>query len=224
MNLENVEVLPVEIPKVNTKEEKIVLKRTMDIFFAIIGIICLIPIIAVVAIIHIIKREHSSIFFVQERIGKDGKLFKMYKFQTMIKDADKELEIYLKKNKKAREEYKKNKKLTDDPRITKTGRILRKTSLDEFPQFINILKGEMSLVGPRPYLPREIDDMGGYYEYITRCKPGLTGPWQTAGRSHISFADRLEIDYDYSNEKSFRNDVSIIKDTIKITLKGIGAV
>lgn len=224
MNIENVEVLKNEKVAINTKTEINIATRAMDILFAIIGIIFLIPITVVVFIINLIKREHSKVFFVQERIGKNGKTFKMYKFQTMIKNADEELEIYLKENEKARKEYQKNKKLTNDPRITKTGCFLRKTSLDEFPQFINILKGEMSLVGPRPYLPREIKDMRDYYNHIIKCKPGLTGPWQISGRSHIAFNDRIKIDKEYADNRTFTSDLKILFKTLIITFKGIGAI
>lgn len=228
MNIENVEVLKNEKVSINTKIGTNILTniaiRSMDIICAIIGIIFLAPITLVIYIINIIKKEHSKVFFVQKRIGKDGNEFKMYKFQTMIKNADEELEIYLKENEKARQEYQKNKKLTNDPRITKTGKFLRKTSLDEFPQFFNILKGEMSLVGPRPYLPREIEDMGSDYNHIIKCKPGLTGPWQISGRSHIAFDDRLKIDKEYADSKTFYSDIKILFKTVIITVKGIGAI
>ena len=120
-------------------------------------------------------KDKGPLFFSQDRIGKNGKLFKMYKFRTMVVGADDVLKELLSKDEEARKEYAKNKKLKDDPRVTKIGKFLRSTSLDEFPQFFNVLKGDMSLVGPRPYLPREEDDMGYYYYYITQCKPGITG-------------------------------------------------
>ena len=152
-------------------------KRSIDIIGGFVGVLAIIPLTIIIFIVKLISREKGPIFYTQDRIGKDGKLFKMYKFRSMVVGADEKLFEYLKENKEAREEYKKNKKLKNDPRITKMGGFLRKTSLDEFPQFINVLKGDMSLVGPRPYLPREKEDMGSYYSCISKCKPGITGFW-----------------------------------------------
>ena len=118
----------------------------------------------------------------------------------MCMNADKMLEKYLAENEEARIEYKKYKKLKDDPRVTKMGKFLRKTSLDEFPQFINVLKGDISLVGPRAYLPREKSDMGEKYDTIIGVKPGLTGLWQVNGRNQTTFEDRLNIDIEYSHK------------------------
>lgn len=153
-------------------------KRCIDISTGIIGVFMLIPITIIVILINYINKEKGPIFFKQDRIGKDGKLFKMYKFRTMKPNADEELERILATDEEAREEYRISKKLKNDPRVTKSGEFLRKTSLDEFPQFYNVLKGDMSLVGPRPYLPRELEDMGYYYYYISQCKPGITGLWE----------------------------------------------
>lgn len=159
------------------KLEKFV-KRAIDIIGSIVGIIFLIPLTIVIGIANLILKDKGPIFYTQERIGKNGKHFKMYKYRSMVVGADEKLREYLAENEEAREEYAKYKKLKHDPRITKMGAFLRKTSLDEFPQFINILKGEMSLVGPRPYLPREKEEINGFFNYIMSCKPGLTGFWQ----------------------------------------------
>ena len=157
------------------------IKRTIDILAGIVGIILLIPITLVVAIMRIIKKENDGpIFYEQLRIGKNGKQFRMYKFRSMCLNADETLKKYLEENEDAKKEYKKYKKLKYDPRITKVGKVLRATSLDEFPQFINVLKGDMSLVGPRPYLPREKKDMGKYYDVIIKIKPGVK-----IGRAHV---------------------------------------
>ena len=158
----------------------IMTKRFIDICAGVAGMCVLIPLTIILYIVKIVDKDKGPLFFSQDRIGKDGKLFKMYKFRTMVVGADDVLKKMLDENEKAREEYAKNKKLKNDPRITKIGKFLRSTSLDEFPQFINVLKGDMSLVGPRPYLPREEDDMGYYYYYITKCKPGITGLWQVS--------------------------------------------
>ena len=156
-------------------------KRFFDFIGSIVGIAFLIPIVIVVKIFSLFARDNNSIFFVQDRIGKNGKIFKMIKFRTMVPNADAILEEMLKNDKKIANEYNKYKKLNNDPRITKIGKLLRITSIDEFPQFINVFLGQMSLVGPRPYLPREKKDMGSRYKTITTVKPGLTGYWQVRG-------------------------------------------
>lgn len=198
-------------------------KRLLDLLAGIVGIILLIPITIVVAVVNFFEKDEGPLFFTQERIGKDGKLFKMYKFRTMIVGADKELERILREDKEAQKEYKKNKKLKNDPRVTKIGKFLRKTSLDEFPQFINVLKGDMSLVGPRPYLPREQEDMGYYYYYIIKCKPGITGLWQVSGRSEVSFDERLELDLEYYENTNVIQDVGLVAKTVVKTIKREGA-
>lgn len=122
-----------------------------------------------------------------------------------------------------REEYIKNKKLENDPRITRVGKFIRKTSLDEFGQFINVLKGNMTMIGPRPYLPREKEDMKMYYHDIITCKPGLTGLWQVSGRSNTTFEERLKIEQFYSNELNIKLDIKIFFKTFKVVFIHIGA-
>ena len=201
------------------------IKRTIDILAGIVGIILLIPITLVVAIMRIIKKENDGpIFYEQLRIGKNGKQFRMYKFRSMCLNADETLKKYLEENEDAKKEYKKYKKLKYDPRITKVGKVLRATSLDEFPQFINVLKGDMSLVGPRPYLPREKKDMGKYYDVIIKIKPGVTGPWQIRGRSNISFEDRLKIDAEYIQNMSLKNDIKMVLKTFTKVVNKDGAI
>lgn len=148
-----------------------VCKRTIDILASLMGLIILCPIIIIVFIANKIEGDKGPIFFMQKRIGENGKLFRLYKFRTMVVDADKILMRKLKTDKEFREKYLNYRKIENDERITKIGKFLRKTSLDEFPQFINVLKGEMSLVGPRPYLNREKKDMGEYYNFIIKCRP-----------------------------------------------------
>lgn len=176
-------------------------KRLFDIIVSLIGIVFLIPFIIIIKISYIINKDLESIFFTQDRIGKNGKIFKLYKFRTMVPNADEVLFKLLKENKKIAEEYNKNKKLKDDPRITKAGKFIRKYSIDELPQLINILKGNMTFIGNRPYLPREKEDMDKYYEDIIKTKPGLTGYWQVSGRSNTTFKKRLELESYYSNNK-----------------------
>lgn len=198
--------------------------RMIDILGGLVGCLFIIPIIFATIINNIKNKDFGPIFYTQKRIGKNGKLFKMYKFRTMVKDADKKLEELLEKDEKARQEYQKYKKLKNDPRVTKFGEFLRKTSLDEFPQFINVLKGEMSLVGPRPYLPREKEDMGEYYSYIIQHKPGITGYWQISGRNDITFDNRVDLDFKYHYKKSLKNDIKILLITTLITIKRKGAM
>ena len=208
------------------KEKKIyqLIKRTIDIILSAIGIIFLIPLTAVVWLGNMLSKDNGPVFYVQKRIGKNGKLFRIYKYRTMIVGADKELRRYLKENQEEAEEYEKYKKLKKDPRITKFGMLLRKTSLDEFPQFINVLKGEMSIVGPRPYLLKEKKDMGEYYDHIIKCKPGLTCIWQVSGRSNLSFEERLKLDIDYINKRNLAMDFKLVIKTFTKIFKSEGAV
>lgn len=202
-----------------------IVKRFVDIVAGIVGIALLIPIMIVVEVLRIVKKENDGpLFYTQLRIGKKGKQFKMYKFRSMCMNADERLKEYLQENEEARKEYKKYKKLKEDPRITKVGKVLRATSLDEFPQFINVLKGDMSLVGPRPYLPREQKEMGEYYIAITKIKPGITGPWQIRGRSKVTFEDRLKLDFEYANKRSLAMDVKILFKTFTKVIDKDGAV
>ncbi len=207
-----------------TKSISKIMKRAVDIIAGIIGMIILIPLMLIIKIANIFTKDKASIFFVQNRIGKDGKIFKMYKFRTMIIGAEEELEKLLIENEDLRNEYELNKKIKDDPRVTKIGKFLRKTSLDEFPQFINILKGEMSLVGPRPYLKREKKDIGKDYYKIIEMTPGLTGLWQVSGRSNISFEERVKLDMEYYKKNSFWGDMKILLKTITAVLNKKGAV
>ena len=198
------------------------LKRTVDITASAAALLLLSPVFLVTSLA-IRKDSDGPAMFTQKRIGKDGKLFEIYKFRTMVPDADKKLFEMLEKDEKAREEYKLNKKLKHDPRITKVGNFLRKTSIDELPQLINVLKGDMSLVGPRPYLPREIKDMGEYYDTIIESKPGITGLWQVSGRSNTTFEQRLEFDKEYTENKGFLYDMGLLTKTVGVVVKKNGA-
>ena len=215
-----------EINKKNikTKIENIV-KRIIDVVGALVGVVALIPLTIIIYITRIVLKENDGpIFYDQLRIGKNGKVFKMYKYRSMVIGADEKLKKYLEENEEARLEYKKYKKLKNDPRITKVGNFIRKTSLDEFPQFINVLKGDMSLVGPRPYLPREKEDMGEYYDCIIQTRPGVTGYWQIAGRNDVTFEDRLRMDYEYNKKKSLKTDLKLLAKTVLKVVKKEGAI
>lgn len=201
-----------------------VFKRFFDIMIGLFGILCIVPLAFIIKAVSICNRDYDSIFFKQERIGKDGKLFVMYKFRTMVPNADKVLEDLMKNDEKFREEYSVNKKVKNDPRITKIGSVLRKTSLDEIPQFINVFLGNMSLIGNRPYLPREKEDMGMYYKDIIMTKPGITGLWQTSGRSNTTFVERLKFEKEYSHHNGFKIDFKIMINTIIQVFKSDGAM
>ena len=189
----------------------IFIKRIFDIFVGLIGTLVLVPLTLSITIIRKIKKEDDGpVFYTHLRIGKKGKQFKLYKYRTMCMDADEKLKKYLEENEEAKKEYKKYKKLKKDPRISKLGEVLRTTSIDEFPQFFNVLLGNMSLVGPRPYLPREKEDMGEYYQNIIKCKPGITGYWQVNGRSNTTFEERLELDNYYIKNRSLWLDLKIV--------------
>ena len=202
------------------KKIYIIVKRIIDIIGAFVGCLFLLPLTLGIWIANLIAKDNGPVFYVQKRIGKDGKSFKMYKYRSMVVDADKKLKRYLLDNPEANEEFMEFRKLKDDPRITAVGKFIRKTSLDEFPQFINVLKGDMSLVGPRPYLPREKRAMGKAYKEIIKVKPGLTGPWQVNGRSEISLEERLELDIEYANNPALIKDIKyFIKTFFKLFQK-----
>ena len=201
------------------------IKRSFDIVVGIIGCIILIPLSLIVFIINKLSEDDDGpLFYVQERIGENGTIFKMIKYRSMVVDAEEKLKQFLEENEDIKREYKIYRKLRNDPRITKVGAFLRKTSLDEMPQFINVLIGNMSLVGPRPYLPREKKAMGDYYEIIIKYKPGITGLWQISGRSNVSFKKRLELDEEYHKTQSVRKDFAILLKTIKHIIKKEGAI
>ena len=199
------------------------IKRIFDIIISILGIVLLIPLTAIIWLKTDEEERKKGLFFTQKRIGQNGKEILIYKYRSMISEAEKKLEELMREAPLIREEYEKNKKLKNDPRITQVGKFLRKTSLDEFPQFINVLKGEMSFVGARPYLLREKEDMGSYYDEIVKTKPGITGMWQVNGRSETNFEERLMLDEYYHKNWSLWLDTTIIVKTIKSVLEKKGA-
>lgn len=201
-----------------------IIKRFIDILAGIAGCLILLPLMIIVKYKYVQSGDHDSIIFSQKRIGKNGKPIKIYKFRSMIPHAEAVLEKMMAEDPAIREEYLTNKKLVNDPRITKVGQVLRKTSLDEWPQFINVLKGEMSFIGPRPYLPREKEDMGKYYDSIIQCKPGVTGMWQANGRSDVSFDYRCKLDDYYYRNWSIWLDLTIMYKTVKAVVYGKGSL
>ena len=188
-------------------------KKAMDIICSLIGIIVLSPVFLIIAII--IKLElKGPVFFIQDRVGLNGKIFKMYKFRSMIDGADSMLCGLLDKNEMSGPMF----KIKEDPRVTKIGKFIRRTSIDELPQFLNILKGEMSLVGPRPNLPREVIKFSEYQKQKLHAKPGLTCYWQVMGRSSIDFKEWMELDIRYIEERSTWVDIKLIFKTFRVLL------
>lgn len=215
---------------VNKKKHRILkylnafLKRIMDIIGGLVGLMLLAPATIIVAILNFINKENGPIFYAQKRVGKDGKMFKMYKFRTMIVDADKKLNEILEKDEALRKEWEENRKLKNDPRITKIGNFLRKTSIDEIPQFINVLIGNLSLVGPRAVVADEIEKFGIYQKDVLSVKPGITGYWAANGRSETSYEERVFMETKYAMNCSVWMDIKILFKTVVSVLKKEGAM
>ncbi len=201
-------------------------KRALDIFFSLFVLFSGLPIFIVLAII-IKATSPGPVFYASKRVGKEGKLFTCWKFRSMFCDAEHRLTQLLAQNPQYRKEWKKYFKLKEDPRLTRVGRFLRKTSFDEFPQFWNVLLGELSLVGPRPFLPNEVNTIkqviGSQTQALFSVKPGLTGIWQTSGRSYLTFEQRILLDLNYVDLRSFLFDLTIIGKTIPMLIHPKGA-
>lgn len=211
--------------KTNKKILYRAIKRMIDIIGAIVGIIFLIPTtIAVCLARKISKEDKGPLFYEQLRYGKNGKVFRLYKYRSMCIGADEKLKEYLANNEEARKEFKKTHKLQNDPRITQIGNFLRKTSLDELPQVINILKGEMSFVGPRPVVEKEVEDYGKNKDKFLSVKPGLTGYWQVNGRSSTTYEERMKMELYYVDNCSLWLDIKIFFKTFIAVFKKEGAV
>lgn len=195
-------------------------KRIVDIILSIIGLIILLPIFILIGIIIKIDSK-GTIFFKHKRIGKNGKTIYIYKFRTMSPNAEEMIKNFTPEQ---LEEYKENYKLKKDPRITKVGTFLRKTSLDELPQILNILKGELSIIGPRPVIEEELEKYGENKEKFLSITPGLTGYWQANGRSTTTYEERIEMELYYVENCSWKMDVKIFFKTIVTVLKKEGAM
>lgn len=197
-------------------------KRTFDIIFAIMGLVLMIPAAIIIKIIYMYSGDFESIFYKHIRIGKNGKEFELYKFRSMVKDSNKILEEMLKKP-EYKKEWAENQKFENDPRITKVGKFIRKTSIDELPQFWNIIKNEMSLIGPRPLVPGELKLHNGNADIYEKVKPGITSWWASHGRSSISYEERLNLEYFYIKNMSISMDIKCVFATIKAILMKTGA-
>lgn len=187
------------------------IKRAIDLIGSLCGIILLSPLFLITAI-GIKLDSKGPVFFIQDRVGKDGKLFKMIKFRSMCSDAECKLAELKAKNEMSGPMF----KIKADPRITRVGKFIRKTSIDELPQLFNVLNGDMSIVGPRPNLPREVEKFSPYHMQKLIVKPGLTCYWQVMGRNSIGFEKWMELDLKYINERSTLNDIGLIFKTVKV--------
>ena len=193
------------------------IKYFFDILFALIFVISGLPLFLVISIL-IKFSSRGPIYFSQERIGKNNKPFKCLKFRTMHPEAKDILDNILSKNNFLKKEFEETHKLKNDPRITKIGKLLRKTSLDELPQLINVLKGEMSIVGPRPIVLEEKVKYGGKLNIIQSVSPGITGLWQVSGRNNLTYKKRVELDLNYVNNINFFMDLRILIRTFGVIL------
>jgi undecaprenyl-phosphate galactose phosphotransferase len=222
LEYENIQLNSIYIENRLLIKHNIWLKELFDKLFTISAI----PIFSIIHMIisSLIKLDsQGTIFFKQPRLGKNNKDFLCYKYRTMYENSDNILEKYLKNNPKEVEYYNKYHKYRNDPRVTRVGKILRSTSLDELPQLINVLKGDMSLVGPRPYMLSEADKLGKDKEFILKVKPGITGLWQVSGRNNLSFEERNQLEVWYIKNWLFWDDFIILIKTIKVVLLKIGA-
>ncbi len=199
-----------------------IVKRTFDILCSLLGLVFLLPVALITKICYLISGDTKSIFYKQKRIGKNGKFIYIYKFRSMVYNAEELLQELL-KDPKYREEWEANQKFDKDPRITKIGNVLRKTSLDELPQFINVFKGDMSLIGPRPLVIGELDAHNGNHELYESVRPGISGWWAANGRSATDYESRLNLEYYYCKNCSLSLDIKCIFLTIKAVLFKTGA-
>lgn len=194
----------------NNKKGYLFSKRCIDIIGAFTGMLVLLIVFIVIGLLIKIEDPKGSIFFSQKRVGKNGKEFNMYKFRSMVSDAEAKLAELLQQNEATGAMF----KMKNDPRVTKIGRFIRKTSIDELPQLLNVLKGDMSLVGPRPPLVREVNEYTEYQKQRLLVTPGCTGLWQVSGRSNVGFEEMVELDLTYMTTRSLTTDIAIICRTV----------
>lgn len=214
----NVDAIPIDHVAVPRGAYRAGIKRLLDVFFVILALPFVVPFLALVALL--VAADGHSPFFTQERVGKDGRRFTIWKLRTMVPNAEAELEKYLAENEVARREWTVKQKLTNDPRCTKLGPALRRTSIDELPQIFNVLIGDMSLVGPRPMLPVQQSLYPGRSYY--KLRPGITGAWQVSHRNETGFAERAQFDDDYNAKLSLMTDLKILAQTVVTVVRGTG--
>jgi len=195
-----------------------VLKRAADVAAVLLAAPVVVPLVGAMALA--VACDGGPLFYTQQRIGRGGRRFRLWKLRSMVPDAERRLEVHLAADPAARQEWETTQKLRVDPRVTRVGRLLRRSSLDELPQLWNVLIGEMSLVGPRPMMPCQERLYPGAAYYLLR--PGITGHWQTAGRNATSFAARADYDDAYEAELSLATDLRILARTVAVVLRGTG--
>jgi exopolysaccharide production protein ExoY len=195
-----------------------VVKRALDISAIVVAAPVVVPVVAALALG--VARDGGSPFYTQTRIGKDGKTFRMWKLRSMVRDADAQMEALLKSDPAAKAEWDRTQKLRNDPRITRFGQFIRRSSLDELPQLWNVFRGDMSLVGPRPMMVSQKDMYPGTAYYALR--PGITGHWQTSGRNQTTFEARAEFDTAYESQLDLKTDLAILLRTVSVVVKGTG--
>ncbi len=212
------------ISKCRFSHRELFIKRIFDVVVGLILLIVSLPLLFIFAVLIILDSKGPA-FFIQKRLGRQGKVFDCYKFRTMVPDAEEVLSVYLEKDPTLKKEWETNFKLKNDPRITRVGRILRRSSLDELPQIINVIRGEMSMVGPRPRPLYELD--GREEDYIFRAglsvRPGMTGLWQVCGRNELDFQNRIRLDAVYAKNCSLWLDIYLILKTVGTVLRQKGA-
>jgi len=215
----NIKKIFIDKEKIESKVVYQFVKRVIDIIGSSLGLLVLSPLFLIISCL--IKKEESGgpVFFFQDRVGKDGELFKMYKFRSMCVDAEERLLLLLEHNEVEGAMF----KMKDDPRVTKIGKFIRKTSIDELPQLWNVLKGDMSLVGPRPPIVREVIEYSDYDKQRLYVKPGCTGLWQVSGRNNIGFDQMVELDLEYIESQSLLFDIKVIIKTVFIIVRPNGA-
>lgn len=198
-----------------------IVKRTIDVIGGVLLLIALLPVMLSLALI--VKRDGGPILFRHKRIGANGKSFSCLKFRTMCPDAEQRLQKLLAESPEARAEWERDFKLKEDPRVTPFGNLMRQTSLDELPQLFNVIRGEMSLVGPRPIVTAEAARYGAAFRDYLGCRPGLTGLWQVSGRNDLDYDSRVQLDARYAREWSLVRDVAILLRTVGVVFGRTGA-
>lgn len=197
-------------------------KRIFDVLGAASGLVILSPLFILLALL-VKFSDKGRVFYGHRRIGRNGEVFACLKFRTMVENGDEVLAMYFAKNPSAREEWNATRKLQNDPRVTRVGAVLRKLSLDELPQIFNILRGDMSIVGPRPVVKDELDLYGNSAGFYLKSRPGLTGLWQISGRNDVSYGTRVAFDRQYVENWSFAEDLKIIAKTVPAVLSSRGS-
>lgn len=218
--IENISMVRVKNNEKITNKPYVYVKRGIDVILSTIALVVLSPLFLILAIL--IKLDSKGpVFFLHTRIGKNGKNIKIYKFRTMVTNAEELIKEFTPEQMK---EYKENYKLTNDPRITKIGKFLRKTSLDELPQLINIIKGDLSIIGPRPVVKDELEKYGENMAKFLSVTPGLTGNWAANGRNNTTYEERMRLELEYVDNISLKTDIKIFFQTIYAVIKKEGAM